>query len=160
MIEQDLGKDVKNPDKSSITLATMRDMLFRQGSAEITRTEDGLVVSFLHPYRLKQTNILKNWFYKISQRHKNGLSILGGQKLTFKLLAPHGEEFRNSGEKAEFILAKILYIFKEPLRNTFENPLLMITAIIIWLVLSIIFDKGGKNEPTSIKAAAVVASTL
>ena len=107
MIEQDLMKDGKNSDGSTKTLRTMRDMLFRQGAAELNQSEDGLTISFLHPYRLNQTNILRDWFHKVSQRHTEGLQILGGQKLTFKLLAPRGEEFRNSGEKVEFLLEKI-----------------------------------------------------
>ncbi len=107
IIEQDLGIDGKNQDGSSKTLRTMRDMLFRQGAAELNRSEDGLIISFLQSYRLKQTNLLMNWFYKISKRHPGGLHILGGQKLTFKLLPPRGEEFRNSGEKVEFLPEKI-----------------------------------------------------
>ena len=107
MVERDLGKDGKNPDGSSITLRTMRDILFRQGSAELSSSEDGLVISFLQPYRLKQTNILRDWFHKVSQRHTEGLHILGGQKLAFNLLPPRGEEFRNSGEKLEFCSEKI-----------------------------------------------------
>jgi len=107
MVERDLGKDGKNSDGSSKTLRTMRDVLFRQGSAELSRTEDDLTISFLHPYRLKQTNILRDWFDKVCHRHTEGLHILGGLKLTFKLLVPRSDEFRNSGEKVEFFPGKI-----------------------------------------------------
>jgi len=107
MVERDMGKDGKNPDGSSKTLRTMRETLFRQGSAELSRTEDGLTISFLHSYRPKQTKILRDLFSKVCERHTDGLYILGGQRLTFNLLAPRGEEFRNSGEKVAFSQEKV-----------------------------------------------------
>ncbi len=102
MIERDLGESICNPDGTRKTLERMRGMLFRQGAAKLRKRDDQLIISFLSSYRLKQHKMLNLWFDKVSQRHKDGLKILGGLSLKYELNPPRGEEYRNSGTKIDF----------------------------------------------------------
>jgi hypothetical protein len=102
MIERDIGEGIANPDGTVMTLDRMRDTLFRQGGARLANTGDSLVVSLLNPYRVRQTCVLKSWFAKLAARHEDGLDILGGMKLEFRLQPPRGKEYRNSGGREKF----------------------------------------------------------
>lgn len=106
MIERDLGKDLTNPDGTVRTLDRMRDALFRQGAATLTRDEDALVVRFLNSYRVKRTNMLRDWFGTVTHRHRNGIALLGGLNLRFELRPPRGEEYRNTGRKVDLAEVK------------------------------------------------------
>jgi len=85
----------------------MRDMLFRNGTAKLRKEGNQLIVSFLSSYRVKQTNVLKQWTSKVKQRHKDGLKIIGGLFLEYELNPPRGGEYKNSGAKIDFSSEKI-----------------------------------------------------
>ena len=79
----------------------MRDILFRQGTATLTREEDEPVVRFLSPYRANPTNMLRDWFGTVARRHRDGIALLGGMRLRFELPPPRGEEYHNTGRKVD-----------------------------------------------------------
>ena len=101
MIERDLGKNLENPDGTVRTLDRMRGALFSQGAATLRRDGDALVVRFLNPYRVRRTNMLREWFRIVTRRHRDGIDLLGGLKLRFELQPPRGEEYRNTGRKVD-----------------------------------------------------------
>jgi len=101
MIERDLGDKLTNSDGTVKTLDRMRDTLFRQGAATLTRDGDQLVVRFLNSYRVNPTNMLRDWFGIVTKRHRDGIGLLGGLRLLFKLQPPRGEEYRNTGRKVD-----------------------------------------------------------
>ncbi|MFV1969273.1 MAG: transposase, partial [Pirellulaceae bacterium] len=106
MIERDLGDSGKNADGTTKTLARMRDTLFRQGPGSL-RIEDGaLVISLDKPYTPKRTHMLRAWFDTIAQRHRSGLTILGGLALRFQTQPALGPEFKNAGKKLPLTLTK------------------------------------------------------
>jgi len=108
MIERDLGKHLTNPDGTVKTLNRMRDILFKQGAATLSREENNLVVRFLNSYRVTPTNMLRDWFETISKRHSDGTDLLGGLGLRFELQPPRGEEYRNTGRKVDLAEMKNL----------------------------------------------------
>lgn len=112
MVERDLGGKLSNPDGTVKTLDRMRDILFRQGAATLAREGDELVVRFLGPYRVNPTNMLRDWFGTVAQRHRDGIALLGGMRLRFELQPPRGEEYHNTGRKVDLAETK----------NCGENP--------------------------------------
>ncbi len=102
MIERDLGESLCNHDGTRKTLDRVRGMLFRQGAAKLRKEDNRLIISFLSSYRVKQTKMLKQWISKVNLRHKEGLKLLGGLSLEYKLNPPRGEEYKNSGIKIDF----------------------------------------------------------
>jgi len=102
MIEADLGEDIINNDGSVKTLDTMRKFLFRQGAGQISFDEDTFKIDFLNSYSVEMTNMLKEFYSKIEKEFINGLSVLGGKKIDFRLRVPHGKEFKNSFKKTNF----------------------------------------------------------
>ncbi len=102
MIEYDLGEDILNADGSTKTLDTMRKKIFTQGAGTIYFKNNSFEIEFLNSYSLKMTNLLKKLYSKVEKTFPNGLSILGGRKISFKLQTPKGEEFKNSFKKTNF----------------------------------------------------------
>jgi len=101
MVEKDLGDQLLNPDGTRKTLDRMRDLLFRQGAATLVRHDNHLLVRFLNSYRVKATNMLRNWFETVSERHRHGIALLGGLGLRFELQPPRGPEYKNTGAKID-----------------------------------------------------------
>jgi hypothetical protein len=100
MIERDLGEWIRNPDGSTKTLHTMRDVLFRQGAAQIQLAEDTICLRFQDSFSQERTELLQHWFDSLHNRHGDGLQILDGLKLSFQLRVARGEEHRNAFRKA------------------------------------------------------------
>lgn len=99
MISDDLGDKCKNPDGTVKTLSRMRDTLVRQGAGKVYFKDSTFEIEFMNAFNIPMTKMLNELFSKISQEYANGLSILGGAKLCFKLRVPHGDEYRNCLEK-------------------------------------------------------------
>lgn len=102
LISDDLGDDGRNPDRTTKTLARMRERLFRQGAGKIFFRDNTFEVEFSNAFSPSMTNMLKKIFKKIANDNNDGLSILGGAKLKFSTRVPHGDEHRNSLEKVPF----------------------------------------------------------
>jgi hypothetical protein len=100
MIVRDMGSCLSNPDGTTKGLQTTREMLFRQGSAQVRRSGDTLEVHFENAYSPQRTEQYRRWFDQIQERTSDGLSLLGGMKLRFILKPPHGPEHSNSHQKA------------------------------------------------------------
>lgn len=81
-------------------LQTSRELLFRQGSAQVRRNGIALEVHFENAYSPERTEQYRRWFDQIQERTGDGLLLLGGMKLRFILRPPHGPEHRNSHQKA------------------------------------------------------------
>jgi len=96
MIQRDTEDFIFNPDNTVKTLQKMRGILFKQGSAKIFVKSDTIEINFLNRFSPKLTDNLMNFYNKINGY---GLKIIGGFKLKFNLLIPHGEEFKNMMRK-------------------------------------------------------------
>jgi hypothetical protein len=107
MVQRDAEDFLTNGDKTIKSLDTMREYLFRQGNAKVTIVNDTIEVRFLNSFSLKVTNNLKKFYQLIHERSKKGLDILGGLKLKFILLPPHGQEHKNAFKKDELSVEKI-----------------------------------------------------
>lgn len=103
MLQRDLGDFIKRHDGSIKTLQTMRETLFRQGSARLCLKGDTLEVSFLNSYSAKLTEQLNHFYKIISDRNSKGLLIIGGMNVKFKLNTPLGIEYRNGMKKVPLI---------------------------------------------------------
>ena len=99
LIQRDLGTFIKNHNESVKSLNTMRDLLFRQGSASVSLKQDCLEIKYMNSYSPKLTQELNNLYKKIYERTPNGLSILGGLQLKFVLKPPISEEHKNGMKK-------------------------------------------------------------
>ncbi len=106
MIKRDLGDYIKNKDQTVKTLKTMRETLFRQGSAKVLFKQNTFVINFLNSYSPKQTGQLNEFYDKIHKRTSEGLGILGGAKLKFVLKSPKGKEHQNIMKKVPLIVGK------------------------------------------------------
>lgn len=106
LIERDLNQKITNPDGTIKTLMRMRETLFKTGSASVKINQDTMLVSYANSFNIHITNILKQWFDILTARYSNGLMILGGINLKFKLQAPVGNERRNSGIKVPLATLK------------------------------------------------------
>jgi len=97
LIQRGLENFMKNSNGSVKTLDTLRDVLFRQGSARISLSLKGnsIEINHLNNYSPKLTKELNNLYRKIHKRTSSGLSILGGLKLNFQLKPPISEEQKN-----------------------------------------------------------------
>ena len=104
MIVDELGEDYKNPDGTVKTLSRMREMLFRQGAGKVFFRNNTFEIEFMNAFPIPMNRMLNKLFRKISEEYANGLTILGGAKLSFKLKVPHGDENRNSLEKVPLSL--------------------------------------------------------
>ena len=102
MIEFDLGENILNSDGSTKTLSTMRKILFKQGAGAISYNNNSFEIELLNSYSLEMTNLLKNFYAKKKDDFPDGLSILGGRTISFKLQIPKGKEFNNSFKKSNF----------------------------------------------------------
>ena len=100
MIVRDLGPGLTNPDGTTQGLKTCREMLFRQGSAQVWRRADTLEVHLQNAYSPELTEQYQRWFDQLHQRTADGLSLLGGLKLRFIPRPPHGPEHHNSHKKS------------------------------------------------------------
>ena len=103
MLQRDLGDLIKRHDGSIKTLQTMRETLFRQGSARLCLKGDTLEVSFLNSYSAKLTEQLNHFYKSISDRNSKGLLIIGGMNVKFKLNPPLGKEHKNGMKKVPLI---------------------------------------------------------
>ena len=99
MIQRDLGDLIKRKDGSIKTLQTMREILFRQGSAKLNIKDDTFEVNFLNSYSPELTTQLKQFYDTISEKYSNGMEILGGMKVKFYFKTPLGKEHKNSMKK-------------------------------------------------------------
>ena len=75
----------------------------------------GILVSALHP------NALAFYFFNSGIKKQNLLRVL----LVPLIIIPYG-----------LILGYLFYSIKEPLKRTIESPYLMVTAIIIWILIT------------------------
>jgi len=80
----------------------------------------GFFLSIIHP------NSLAFYFFNSGIKKQNYLRIL----FVPIVMIPYG-----------FLLANILYLFREPLRTAVESPFIMITFISIWLILAFILNR-------------------
>jgi len=99
MIQRDLVNYAKNHDGSFKSLATMRDVLFRQGSAKLYLKQETFEIKYLNNNTQKMTVQLNKLYQKIHEKTSNGLKILGGLKIKYLLNPPTGEEHRNCMKK-------------------------------------------------------------
>ena len=99
MIQTDLGQSIKNYDGTKKTLKSMREKLFKQGSAVIKFRNDTFEIHFLNNYTSKLTNQLAKLYLNAHDISKDGLSLLGGFKIKYVLNPPLGKESRNSMER-------------------------------------------------------------
>jgi len=106
LIERDLGQRIHNPDGSTKTLHTMRNVLFRQGAAHFELAEDTIRLRFQDSFSQERTELLQHWFDGLSDRHAAGLQILDGLRFGFQLRVARGEEHRNAFRKARLCSAK------------------------------------------------------
>ena len=106
IIQRDLGDDIKNKDQTVKTLKTMRETLFRQGSAKVLFRKNAFVINHLNSYSPKRTSQLNKFYNIIHERTSNGLEILGGARIKFELKPPKGPEHRNSMKKVPLIVGK------------------------------------------------------
>jgi len=111
MIERDLGEYVYNSDGTRKTLERMREILFKHGCSDLRREDDQLIITLHNSYRIEQTNLLNYWIAKVKERHKDGLKILGGMSIEFKINPPRGKDYKNSGVKMEFSPKTIIEFF-------------------------------------------------
>ena len=96
MIQEDLGDLIKNRDGSIKTLKTMRNILFRQGSAKIKLQNQTFEIGLLNPLTQKTTDMLSHLIEKINLSEQN-MKIIGGLNLKFKLHSPTEKVMKNSG---------------------------------------------------------------
>jgi hypothetical protein len=106
MIQRDIGDLIKRKDGSIKTLQTMREILFRQGSAKVYLKEDTFEVNFLNSYSPQLTTQLEEYYDMISARHSNGMELIGGLKMKYNLKTPLGKEHKNSMKKMPLISGK------------------------------------------------------
>jgi hypothetical protein len=99
MIQRDLGMFLRNPDGSVKTLKTMRDVLFRQGCAQIRLRHNTLEVSFLNSYSSSVTQQLHQWYQHMAEKTSRGIELLGGLQLQFRLKPARSDELRNGMTK-------------------------------------------------------------
>ena len=108
MIQRDVEDFLQNSDKTIKSLDTMRECLFRQGNAKVTIVNGTIEVRFLNSFSPQITKNLRKFYQLIHERTKEGLDILGGMKLKFVLLSPHGQEHKNAFKSGELSAEKIL----------------------------------------------------
>ena len=89
----------------AITLNTMRELLFRQGNGEIKLNGKTIEIKFKNRFSYEKTKNLKKWFEKVNPK-KEGLELLGGLKIKFRLKYPNGEEFKNKLKKVPLFLTE------------------------------------------------------
>ncbi len=99
IIQNDLGSFVKNADDTIKSLYTMRELLFRQGSAKVKLNKDTIEVHFLNKYSPEVTEQLNKFYQLIHKKVSEGLKIIGGLKVKFILQPPWGEEYKNGMKK-------------------------------------------------------------
>jgi len=108
LIQRDLGDFIKNHDGSVKSLRTMRETLFRQGSARVTLRKATIEIQFLNSYSPKLTEQLTNFYHKIYERTSDGLALLDGLKFKFILNPAVSEEHRNAMKKVPLSTVKNL----------------------------------------------------
>jgi hypothetical protein len=96
MIQEDLGDMIKNADGSIKTLKTMRNMLFRQGSAKLRIQNQSIEIELLNGLNQKNTDRLNFLIQKINLPEQK-IKIIGGLNLKFKLPLPIEKVLKNSG---------------------------------------------------------------
>ena len=100
MITQDTGKELLNNDDSCKTLMTTRELLIRQGAAQISRKNNTLCINFANSFSIERHKFLSGFFEKIKNQYPQGLQIIGGLKVDFILKPPLGKEHKNSNSKS------------------------------------------------------------
>ncbi len=96
MIQEDMGDIIKNRDGSIKTLKTMRNSLFRQGSAKLKIQNQTIKIEFMNAMKQKNTDMLNNLLHKINLSESK-LKIIGGLNLKFKLPLSLEKVLKNSG---------------------------------------------------------------
>ncbi len=95
MTQKDSGDLMVNSDGTYKTLSTMRDKIINPCSGKFQITEDTIEINLLSKFSAKMTDCLRQLFNTANEQARDGLEILGGYKLNFRLLPPYGEERRN-----------------------------------------------------------------
>ena len=106
MIQRDIEALLKRKDGSIKTLQSMREVLFRQGSAKLTLKDGTFEVNFLNSYSSQLTSQLKEYYNAIYERYSNGMEIIGGMKVKYNFKIPLGKEHKNSMKKMPLISGK------------------------------------------------------
>lgn len=89
----------------------------------------GLFASMLHP------NALAFYFFNSGIKKQKFLKIL----LVPLVMIPYG-----------LILGYVIYMIKEPLRTAIENPYIMISAIIFWIIITFLLDGKCRQKTQSL----------
>ncbi len=96
MIQEDMGEMIKNQDGSIKTLKTMRNRLFRQGSAKLCIKNQTIEIDFCNSMSKKTTDMLNILLQKINLSEQK-MKMIGGMKVKFKLPALIEKVLKNSG---------------------------------------------------------------
>ncbi|UCE07525.1 MAG: transposase [bacterium] len=107
LIQDDLGQFVKNADGSLKTLQTMRELIFRQGSAEMKLNNDTIEIHFQNDFTSSVAKQLNSFYQRINEIAKNGLNIIGGFKMKFFLKTAWGNDATNGLKKVKLNPSKI-----------------------------------------------------
>ena len=106
MIELDMGKDIRNHDGTTKTMARMRNILFKQGAGTIFFKNGIFEIKFQNCYSPAMTKMLNRLFLKTGVAKGTRLELLGNQKLKLSMRIPFGEEHKNHLKKVPLSLAK------------------------------------------------------
>ncbi len=104
MIENDMGKDIRNTDGTIKTMERMRELLFRQGAGKIFYKNGVFNVKFSNSHSPKMTAMLNKLYRRLETEYQDGLTLLGGAKLKFSMAVPYGEDYRNNLDKVPLIV--------------------------------------------------------
>lgn len=107
MIQNDLANFVINADDTIKTLQSMRELLFRQGSAKVRLNKDTIEVHFLNIFKPEVNYHLDKFYQMINKKASSGLEILGGLKLKYFLTTSLGENNSNGLKKEVLDSTKI-----------------------------------------------------
>jgi len=107
MMQEDLVDFIINVDGSIKTLQSMRELLFRQGSAKVRLNKDTIEVHFLNSFKPEVNYHLDKFYQMINKKASSGLGILGGLKLKYFLTTSLGENNSNGLKKEVLDSTKI-----------------------------------------------------
>ncbi len=102
MLQEDMGEDLKNSDGSVRTLKTMRNKLFRQGSAKLCIENKTIKIELCNALSQKTTDMLNNLIENIKLSEQN-LKIIGGGNIEYKFAVPDEKVMKNSGSPQTLI---------------------------------------------------------
>ncbi len=107
MMQEDLVDFIMNADGTIKTLQSMRELLFRQGSAKVRLNKDTIEVHFLNSFKPEVNYHLDKFYQMINKKASSGLEILGGLKLKYFLTTSLGENNSNGLKKEVLDSTKI-----------------------------------------------------